>query len=183
MKLYIKYMVSNRCRTLVKEELDKNGIKYGMLELGEVEVIGSITAEQRRDLKRDLSKSGFELLDDKKAVLLEKIISVIVEMIYYADELPQETISDYLDKKLNSDYKYLSALFSETKGITIEHFITLHKIERVKELLIYDEFKLSEISDKLNFKNVTHLSKQMKKYTGLMPTFFKQIKSKRLNTI
>jgi len=168
---------------VVKSELDKLGLHYGVVDLGEVQIRESITAEQRAQLKTALLKSGLELMDDKKAILIEKIINVIIEMIHYADELPKTNFSDYLSEKLNYDYTYLANLFSETKGITIEHFIILHKIERVKELIIYDELNFSEIAWKLHYSSVAHLSHQFKKITGLTPSFFKSLKRKKRLTL
>lgn len=176
-------MVSIRCKMVVKAELDKLGLQYGVVDLGEVDIKENMTAEQRTLLKADLLKSGLELMDDKKAMLIEKIINVIIEMVHYADELPKTNFSDYLSDKLHYDYTYLANLFSETKGITIERFIILHKIERVKELLLYDELNLSEISYKMNYSSVGHLSNQFKRITGLTPSFFKQLKHKRRITL
>jgi AraC-like DNA-binding protein len=164
---------------IVKSELEKLGIHHLIVELGEVEILENINPEQRQELKTALSKTGLELMDDKKAILIEKIKGVIVEMIHYADEGPKINFSDYLAEKLNYDYTYLANLFSEVTGITIEHFIIAHKIERVKELLLYDELNLTEISYKLNYSSVAHLSNQFKKVTGLTPTFFKKLKRKR----
>jgi len=168
---------------IVKSELDKLGLHYGTVELGEVEVKENITPEQLEQLKIVLLKSGLELMDDKKAILIEKIKTIIVEMVHYADELPKTNNSDYISEKLNHDYTYLANLFSEATGITIEHFIIIHKIERVKELLLYDELNLTEISYKLNYSSVAHLSNQFKKVTGLTPTFFKQLRDKRRTTL
>jgi AraC-like DNA-binding protein len=176
-------MVSIRCKMLVKAELSKLGLHYIVVDLGEVEIKEDITTEQREQLKIALLKTGLELMDDKKAILIEKIKKVIVEMIHYADELPKIKNSDYISEKLNHDYTYLANLFSEVTGITIEHFIIAHKIEKVKELLLYDELSLTEISYKLNYSSVAHLSKQFKKATGLTPSFFKQLKDKRRNTL
>lgn len=172
-------MVSIRCKMVVKAELEKLGIPYGTVELGEVEVRQSVTAEQREQLKIALLKSGLELMDDKKAVLIQKIKTVIIEMVHYSDELPKIKNSVYISEKLNHDYTYLANLFSEATGITIEHFIIAHKIERVKELLLYDELNLTQIADRLNYSSVAHLSNQFKKITGLTPTFFKHLKRKR----
>ena len=183
MKLYIKYMVSIRCKMLVKEELSKLGLHYSTVDLGTVEMTENISQQQREQLKTNLLKSGLELMDDKKAILIEKIQNVIVEMIHYEDELPKTNFSDYLTAKLNYDYTYLANLFSETKGITIEHFIILHKIERVKELIIYDELNLSEIAWRLHYSSVAHLSNQFKKITGLTPSYFKSLKHKKRNTL
>jgi len=163
----------------VKEELKKLGLHYISVDLGEIEIMEDITSEQREKIKKGLHYSGLELMDDKKAILIEKIKTVIIEMVHYADEFPKTNFSDYLSKKLNYDYTYLANLFSEVTGTTIEHFIIAHKIERVKELLIYDELNLSEISYRLNYSSVAHLSAQFKKITGLTPTFFKHLKNKK----
>lgn len=179
MKLYIKYMVSLRCKMMVKEELKKLGLHYVIVELGMVEILEDITSEQRELLNENLLKSGLELLDDKKSILIEKIKNVIVEMIHYNDELPIVNYSDYISEKVGYDYTYLANAFSEVKGITIQHFIIIHKIEKVKELLIYDELSLTEISYSLNYSSVAHLSNQFKKITGLTPTFYQKLKNKR----
>jgi len=179
MKLYIKFMVSLRCKMIVKEELKKLGMKYVFVDLGVVEVMEDITPEQRELLKANLLKSGLELLDDKRSILIEKIKNVITELIHYSDELPRVNYSDYISKKLGYDYTYLSNIFSEVKGTTIQQFIIINKIERVKELLLYDELNLTEIAYKLHYSSVAHLSNQFKKITGLSPSFFKQLKQKR----
>ena len=179
LKLYIKYMVSIRCKMIVKSELDNLNLHYGTVDLGEVEIKENISDKQRDQLKIALLKSGLELMDDKKAILVEKIKNIIVAMVHYEDELPKTNNSDYIGKKLNHDYTYLSNLFSEVTGITIEHYIIQHKIERVKELLLYDELNLTEISYKLNYSSVGHLSSQFKKVTGLTPSYFKHLKHKR----
>lgn len=179
MKLYIKYMVSLRCKMMVKEELKKLGLKYVAVDLGVVDVLEDITDKQRDQLKKNLLKSGLELLDDKKSILIEKIKNVITEMIHYSDEVPKVNYSNYIGEKLDYDYTYLANIFSEVKGITIEHYIIAHKIERVKELLIYNELNLTEISYKLNYSSVAHLSNQFKKVTGLTPSFYKQLTRKR----
>src|SRR5688572_19767282 len=182
MKLYVKYMVSIRCKMVVKAELDNLGLHYLTVDFGEVEVVDMISPEKREKLKDALLRSGLELMDDKKAILIEKIKSVIVEMVHYDDDKPKSNFSDYLTERLGYDYTYLANLFSEVTGITIEYFIIAHKIERVKELLIYDELNLTEISYKLNYSSVAHLSTQFKKVTGLTPSFYKQLKKKRRNT-
>ena len=183
MKLYIKYMVSLRCKMLVKEELRKLGLQFIVVDLGTVEIMGDLTRDQHDQLKANLLKSGLELLDDKKAILIEKIINVIVEMIHYSEDIPKVNYSDFISEKLDYDYTYLSNIFSEVKGITIQQFIIIHKIERVKELLLYDELNLSEISYKLNYSSVAHLSNQFKKITGLTPSYYKQLKRKRLGNL
>ena len=164
---------------VVKDELKKLGLKYVVLDLGMVEILEDITKEQRETLKENLLKSGLELLDNKKSILIEKTKNVITEMIHYSDEIPQVNYSDYISKKLGYDYTYLANIFSEVKGITIQQFIIIHKIEKVKELLLYDELNLTEISYKLHYSSVAHLSNQFKKITGLTPSFYKQLKQKR----
>ncbi len=183
MKLYIKYMVSIRCKMIVKDQLKKLGLHCVSINLGEVDILDNISEIQRNKIKIGLLKSGLEVMDDKKSMLIEKIKNVIIEMVHYSDEFPKINFSELLATKLDYDYKYLSNLFSETEGTTIEHFIILHKIERVKELLFYDELNLTEISYRLNYSSVSHLCKQFKKVTGLTPHFFKKIKEKRKNNL
>lgn len=163
----------------VKNELKKLGINFTSVDLGVVEINGDISANQRENLRENLQKSGLELLDDKKNILVERIKSVIVEMVHYSDELPKVNDSDYISDKLGYDYNYLSNTFSEVKGTTIQNYIIQHKIERVKELLLYDELTLTEIAWKLHYSSVAHLSNQFKKVTGLTPTYFKELKQKR----
>lgn len=176
-------MVSLRCKMVVKEELINLGLHYMNISLGEVEIMENLTQKQHDDLKLALHQSGLELMDDKKSMLIEKIKNVIVEMVHYTDEIPKVNFSDYLQEKLHYDYTYLANLFSETEGITIEHYIMNHKIERVKELIIYDEESLTEIAAKLHYSSVAHLSNQFKKVTGLTPSFFKSLKDKKRNTL
>jgi AraC-like DNA-binding protein len=172
-------MVSLRCKMMVKEELKRLGIKYLVVELGMVEILEDLTQEQREQLKVNLLKSGLELLDNKKSILIEKIKNVIIEMIHYSNELPKMSHSEYISEKLGYDYTYLANTFSEVRGITIQQFIINHKIEKVKELLLYDELNLTEISYKLHYSSVAHLSNQFKKVTGLSPSFYKQLGQKR----
>lgn len=174
-------MVSIRCKMIVKEELTKLGIQYNNIELGMVEIPEDILTGQLEMLRQNLLRSGLELLDDKKAILIEKIKNVIIEMIHYADEMPLIKHSVYISEKLHHDYTYLSNIFSEVKGITIQQFIIIHKIEKAKELLLYDELNITEIAYKLNYSSVAHLSAQFKKITGLSPTFFKSLRQKRNN--
>ena len=176
-------MVSIRCKMIVKSELDKLGLHYITVELGEVNVMESITEEVRDILKKELLKSGLELMDNKKAILIERIKVVIVEMIHYADEMPKMKHSVFISEKLNHDYTYLANIFSEVTGTSIEHFIIAHKIEKAKELLLYDELNLTEISYRLNYSSVAHLSNQFKKVTGLTPSFYRQLKNKKRGSL
>ena len=165
---------------IVKSVLDKLNLPYISVNLGEAILYDDISDAVYTELEKSLKVYGLELMGDRKSILIEKIKSVIVEMVHYADELPSKIKkSDYISSKLNYDYTYLSNIFSEATGITIERFIILHKIERVKELLIYDELNLTQISYKLNYSSVAHLSAQFKKVTGLAPSYFKKIKQQR----
>ena len=183
MKLYVKNMVSNRCKMAVKEELKKLGLHFIVVDLGEVEIMENISVEQRDQLKMALHDSGLELMDDMRAVLIEKIKNAVIEMVHQSDELIKINFSNFLSEKLKYDYTYLSNLFSEVQGTTIEQFIISHKIERIKELIIYDELNITEIAQKMNYSSVAHLSNQFKKVTGLSPSHFKQLKDKRRSPI
>ncbi len=176
-------MVSNRCKMVVKEELSKLGLHFIVVDLGEVEIMENISLEQREQIKKALLSSGLELMDDKRAILIEKIKIAIVEMVHHSDEIIKTNFSEYLSKKLNRDYTYLANLFSEVQGTTIEHFIIAHKIERIKELIIYGELNITEIAWKMNYSSVAHLSNQFKKATGLSPSHFKHLKEKRRSPI
>ena len=164
---------------VVKQQITKLSLHYLTVELGEVEIVENISTAQLMEFKVALSKFGLELLDDKKSILIEKIKKVIVELIHYSDEPAKVNFSDYLSEKLNHDYTYLANLFSEVVGINIEHYIIMHKIERVKELLIYDELSLTEISYQMHYSSVAHLSNQFKKITGLTPSHFKKFRENR----
>lgn len=179
-QLYIKYMVSRRCIMMVKEELKKLGLEYVFVDLGTVEILENITAEQREELKKNLLMSGLELLDDKKKILIDKIKTAIIVLVHHSDDLPLMNYSDYISEKVGMDYNYLSDIFSEVNGITIQQFIINHKIEKAKELILYDELNITEISRILHYSSVAHLSNQFRKVTGLTPSFFKKIKGKRL---
>jgi AraC-like DNA-binding protein len=172
-------MVSLRCKMMVKAELKNLGLHFVIVDLGVVDILENITPEQREQLKINLLRSGLELLDNKRTILIEKIKNVIIEMIHYSDELPAVNYSDYISEKLHYDYNYLSNIFSEVKGITIQQFIITHKIEKVKELLLYDELTLTEIAYKLHYSSVAHLSNQFKKITGLSPSYYKLLRQKR----
>jgi AraC-like DNA-binding protein len=176
-------MVTNRCKMVVKSELEKLGLHYTTVELGETEIKEDISPEQLDRLSVALKKTGLELMDDKKDVLVEKIKAVIIELVHYQEEEIKVNLSNYLSEKLNHNYIYLANLFSEVKGITIEQFYLTHKIEKVKELLVYDELSLTEIAYRLNYSSVAHLSNQFKKMTGLTPSQFKHLKHKRRHTL
>jgi AraC-like DNA-binding protein len=178
-KLYIKNMVCIRCKMVVRQELSKLGLHCTVVELGEAEVTENIGPGQRREIRDALLRSGLELMDDKKSVLIQKIKNVIIEQVHYAEEPLTVNFSDYLSQKLDYDYTYLANLFSEVQGTTIEKFIINHKIERVKELLVYNELTLTEIAYQMHYSSVAHLSTQFKKVTGLTPSHFKKLKDKR----
>lgn len=178
-KLYIKHMVSNSCKTIIEATLKQLELQCLVVELGEVEVEGAVTAEQLEQVRIALLKSGHELLNDRKKVLIEKIKNTIINLVHHTDGIIKTTNSDYISQKLDYDYTYLANLFSEATGTTIERYIITHKIERVKELLLYNELTLSQISDKLNYSSVAHLSNQFKNVTGVRPTAFKQLVHKK----
>ncbi|MBN2818811.1 MAG: helix-turn-helix domain-containing protein [Bacteroidales bacterium] len=168
---------------VVKSELEKLGFKYVNVKIGEASLIGDIHSEQLEQLDVALRKSGLQLMDDKKSILVEKIKNAIIDLVHYTDDQIKINLSDYLSEKINNDYTYLANLFSEVKGITIEKFYLTHKIEKVKELIVYDELNLSEIAYKMHYSSVAHLSNQFKKITGLTPSHFKMLKNKRRNTL
>lgn len=172
-------MVSLRCKMMVQEEVEQLGLKNAFVDLGSVDIPDGISSEQLEIFRIKLAKLGLELLDDKKSILIEKIKNTITEMIHNADEQPKENYSEYLSEKLDYDYTYLANVFSEVNGYTIQHFIIINKIEKVKELLLYNELNLTEIAYKLNYSSVAHLSFQFKKITGLAPSFYKNLKQKR----
>lgn len=176
-------MMSVRCKMVVKDVLKNLGLHFIVVDLGEVEIMEDLSDEELNALRVELHSIGLELMDDKKAILIEKIINVITEMIHHSDEVPKVNYSEYISEKLGYDYTYLSNMFSEVKGITIQQFIITHKIERVKELIIYDELSISEIAWKMHYSSVAHLSNQFKKMTGLTPSHFKQLKEKRRSPI
>jgi YesN/AraC family two-component response regulator len=169
-------MVSNRCKIAVKQELQKLGLHFIIVELGEVEIIEDLDFDQLQNIKEDLKLIGLELMDDKKAILVEKVKNVIIEMVHHSNFVIKTNFSDYLSSKLGHSYAYLAHLFSEIQGVTIEHYIILHKVERIKELITYDELNVTEIADLLNYSSVAHLSNQFKKQTGLSPSQFKCLK-------
>jgi AraC-like DNA-binding protein len=176
-------MVCIRCQMIVKSELEKLGIQYTSVELGEAQISGSISTKQLNQLNVALKKTGLELMDDNKTILVEKIKTIIIELVHYSDDQIKVNLSDFLSEKLNHNYTYLSNLFSEVKGTTIEKYFLAHKIEKVKELLVYDELNLTEIAWKLHYSSVAHLSNQFKKMTGLTPSHFKSLKHKRRSAL
>jgi YesN/AraC family two-component response regulator len=162
----------------VKSELDKLGLHHTRVEIGETEIMEELSAEQRDILSNSLKKIGLELLEDKKNIMVEKIKTIIIELVHYNEDQIKTNLSDYLGEKLNHNYTYLSNLFSEIKGTTIEKYYLSNKIERVKELLVYDELNLTEIAWKMHYSSVAHLSNQFKKMTGLTPSHFKNLKNR-----
>ncbi len=176
-------MVSTRCKMVVKEELKKLGLHFIFVDLGEIEIMEDLSGPQLKQLKESLLTSGLELMDDKRSILIEKIKNVIIELVHTTNDLIKINHSDYISEKLKMDYTYLSNIFSEVKGITIQQYIIINKIEKVKELLMYDELNLTEIAYQLNYSSVAHLSNQFKKITGYPPSHFKQLKDKRRSPI
>ncbi|RXG11637.1 helix-turn-helix protein [Leeuwenhoekiella aestuarii] len=173
MKVRIKNMVSLRCKLKVASVLEELGVAYTTLELGELQFAKPLSKPLKRKLKEELSKSGLELIYDRNALLIDKIVNVVVVMVKYTEELPEISFSTYLSDKLKLDYNKMAVLFSSSKGITLEHFVILHKVERVKELIICNTLNLTEISFKMQYSGVAHLSKQFKQITGITPTFYK----------
>lgn len=179
MKVYIKNMVCNRCILVVKNELEKLGYHPLSLTLGEVELERDIDDHEKSAINSHLLPFGFELIDNKKSRIIEKIKNIIIELVHHHDNDIKVNLSDVLSDQLNHDYNYLSNLFSEVEGTTIEKYLIAQKIEKVKELLVYDELSLSEIAFRLNYSSVAYLSNQFKKVTGLTPSYFKQIRDKK----
>jgi len=163
----------------VKEELKKLGLHFVVVNLGEVDIMEDLSVEKREHLKSALADGGFELMDDRRAMLIDKIKSTIAEMIHIDTETVKIKNSDYLSEKLGIDYASLANLFSEVQGTTIEQFIIKHKIEHIKELIVYGDLSISDIAWKMNYSSVAHLSNQFKKVTGFPPSHFKQLKEKR----
>jgi AraC-like DNA-binding protein len=183
MKLYIKNMVCNRCISAVKQTLDAHSLPYIKVDLGEIDLREILSQEKQNNLNLSLKNLGFELIDDKKSKLIEKIKSTLINYLFRSESIETINLTNFLANTLNYDYHYLSNLFSETEGTTIEQYFIRLKIEKVKELLVYDELNLSEISYKLGYSSVAHLSNQFKKVTGLTPTFFKSLKDHKRKNI
>ena len=179
MMLQIRNMESDRCIEMVKNELSRLGVNYKMVELGKVEVKEIISVEKLQSIDKALRSSGLELMVDQKILIIEKIKDAVHQMIHISDDISKLNFSEYISKKVNHNYPYLSNLFSGTQGITIEKYLILQKIERVKELLVYGEFSLSDIAYKLQYRSVAHLSNQFKKITGLTPSFFRQFRNNK----
>lgn len=183
MKLYIKYMVSRRCKMMVCDELHKLGLVFFSVDLGVADLKEDISREKKEVLKANLLRSGLELLDNKKSILIEKIKNTVTEMIHVSEELPRVNFSEFISQKLGYDYTYLANTFSEVKGITLQQFIIVNRIEKAKELMLYDELNLTEISYRLGYSSVGHLSNQFKKVTGLSPSFYRKLKQKRMKNL
>jgi AraC-like DNA-binding protein len=181
LKIHIRNMVCGRCKMIVKSELEKLGLHHTMVDLGEVEIKDDITPEQLHLLRSALQKTGLELMDDKKSILAEKIKAVIIELVHYTEDETRINHSEYLSERLKTSYTSLAFLFSEITGTTIEQFYLSQKLEKVKELLVYEDLSLTEIAFKMQYSSVAHLSNQFKKMTGLTPSQFRQLKKVRNN--
>lgn len=176
-------MVCSRCKMVVKSELEKLGLSVLSVELGEAEIIDSLDENKKEEIVRQLEQFGFEVIDDKKSRLIEQIKTIVIELVHHSQDKIKTNLSDFIGEKLNLDYNYVSNLFSEVEGLTIEKYYILQRIEKVKELLVYNEFSLSEIAYQLNYSSVAYLSNQFKKITGFTPTYFKQLKEKKRKQI
>jgi AraC-like DNA-binding protein len=179
MKLFFKQMVSNRCKVLVRSELELLGLHCLTVDLCEVEVEEYISIEKKNQLNVAMKKIGYPLIEDHKTILIEQIKAIIIELVHYNETQIKTNLSDYLSEKLHYDYTYLANIFSETHGHTIEHFFLTHRIERAKELLVYDELNVTEIACKLHFSSVAHLSNQFRKVTGLTPSHYKHLRIRK----
>ncbi|MDD2307057.1 MAG: AraC family transcriptional regulator [Prolixibacteraceae bacterium] len=175
MKLYIKNMVSKRCKIIVKSELETLGLHCSAIDLCEVEIVDDISEDKRLKLDKKLRESGFELISERNIILTEKIKTIIIELVHYNENQLVINLSDYLSIKLKYSYTYLANIYSKNQGETIEHFFITNKIEKVKELLIYEDLNITEIADKLHFSSVAHLSNLFKKITGITPSQYKQL--------
>lgn len=183
LKLFIKNMVCLRCKLIVQSELEKMGLHCSKIDLGEADILEDISPDELKVLDTTFRNLGLELMVDRKIVLVEKIKTIIIELVHYSDNQLRINLSDYLSEKLHHNYSHLSSLFSESKGMTIEQFYLEHKIEKVKEFLTYDELNLTEIAYRMHYNSVAHLSNQFKKMTGMTPSQFKNLKNKSRNTL
>lgn len=180
-KLYVKYMVSLRCKIVVKGELKKMGIKHTISPQGAIEFFDEISQSQFDELKKNLQRLGLELLNENNSRLVDRIINLIIEEIHYSDELPKLSFADFISKNIDSGHEAVLKIFSDVKGISVIQFMIIQKIERIKELLLYEDLTLAEISEKLNYRNEQFMTSQFKKYTGLTPTYFRQLKKERMS--
>ncbi|MFT3680782.1 MAG: AraC family transcriptional regulator [Ferruginibacter sp.] len=183
MKLYIKNMVCSRCKMVVKTELERQGLHPLSVELGEAAIVEELSKEQLQQLNTGLKAFGFEMIDNRKSGLIEKIKNIIVQQVHHSDGEMNNNLSQIISSQLHQDYNYLSNLFSEVEGTTIEKYFIAQRVEKIKELLMYDELNLSQIADKLGYSSVAYLSAQFKKVTGLTPTFFKSLKDRKRRNI
>ncbi|GGH74998.1 AraC-like DNA-binding protein [Filimonas zeae] len=183
MKLFVKNMVCDRCIMVVKDQLQKNNLTPVQVTLGEIELPQAPAPQQLQQLETDLKALGFEIMDDRKSRMMEKIKNIIIGLVHRSDEKPSANLSTIIAAELHYDYNYLSALFSEVEGITIEKYFIRQKIERVKELLVYDEYTLSEIAGQLGYSSVAHLSSQFKQVTGLTPSHYKSVGNNKRNPL
>lgn len=174
-------MESHRCIAMVKDELNKLGLPYKTVELGEVELIENISPEKLHLIDIELRNAGLEIMDDKQNNLVEKIKAAVRQLIYLSDDFYKPNNSDFISRKVNVDYTRLSHIFSSAQGVTVEKYVIAQKIERVKEMLVYDKLSLSDIAYKLQYSSVAHLSNQFKKVTGLTPSFFRQLRKSSLS--
>jgi len=176
-------MVSKSCKNAARDALREMGLHFIIVELGEVEIMETLTIQQHQLLKIKLLEAGLELMDDRRAVLIEKIKNIVIQMVHYSEEPLLVNFSSFLSQKMNLDYTYLSNLFSEVQGTTIEQYIIANKVEKIKELIIYNELNITEIAWKMHYSSVAHLSNQFKKITGLSPSHFKRLKDRKRNPI
>jgi AraC-like DNA-binding protein len=183
MKLYIKNMVCSRCKMVVKFELEKLGLSLLSVDLGEVETVETISETQKNEIQKQLKPFGFELIDDKKSKIIDKIKTLIIDLVHNKNNDINVNLSEYLSSEILQDYSTLSNLFTEVENTSIEKYFINQKIEKVKELLMYNEMTLSEIAFYLNYNSVSYLSKQFKKVTGFSPTYFKQLKNNKRKQI
>lgn len=176
-------MVCSRCIMVVKDNIEQAGFHPLQMELGEVELQEELDKDQLQHLDHQLKQFGFELIDDRKSRMIEKIKNIIVELVHHSDEAVHTNLSDYIASKIHQEYNYISNLFSEIEGITIEKYFIAQKVEKIKELLVYDELSISEIADKMGYSSVAYLSNQFKKHTGLTPSFYKSMKEHKRKSI
>lgn len=183
MKFYIKNMVCSRCKMVVRDRFEQAGFSPLSVELGEVEIREDPAPDQLQQVTHDLQKLGFEIIDDRKSQLIEQIKNALITLIHHQEELPKTNLSDFIAGKLHYDYTYLSNLFSEVEGTTIEKYFIAQRIEKAKELLMYDELTLAQIADRLGYSSPSYLSNQFRKQTGLSPSFYKSLKENRRRNI